>query len=126
MPSDRNNYKRISFSRTKFKDSGLKWLEETYGTPMPYFSNKVHSTDSHEEADDELDAHAEAPPTEEKITTVMLCDIPCRQTIEQVVAVLNVVCFANSYNLVYMPCNRPKYSQKINMGYAREPQKHLN
>lgn len=54
------------------------------------------------------------------ITTLMICDIPCRQTINQVVDAINEHGYAGTYDLVYMPpqkgFRRPKHSQ--NMGYA--------
>lgn len=54
--------------------------------------------------------------TDTNITTLMICDIPCRQSVEQICEVINQQGFANAYNLVYMPSKRPKYMQ--NMGYA--------
>lgn len=54
------------------------------------------------------------------ITTLMICDIPCRQTIQQVIDSINANGFTGTYDLVYMPpqkgFRRPKHSQ--NMGYA--------
>lgn len=61
------------------------------------------------------------PPAEgTPITTLMICDIPCRQTIQQVIDAINSHGFTGTYDLVYMPpqkgFRRPKQSQ--NMGYA--------
>jgi hypothetical protein len=54
------------------------------------------------------------------ITTLMMCDIPCRQTIRKVIDAINNHGFSGTYDMVYMPpqkgFRRPKHSQ--NMGYA--------
>jgi len=56
------------------------------------------------------------------ITTMMICDIPCRQNINQLIDVINEHGFSGTYDLVYMPPQKgfrrtsPKHSQ--NMGYA--------
>jgi len=88
-------YKRLNLSRSgPSKDSCHRWLEENI-----------------------LSQH---PPTETpaalEVTTLMICDIPCRQTIEQIIDVINQQGFTSTFNLVYMPSKRPKYVQ--NMGYA--------
>merc|ERR1719174_1665775 len=57
---------------------------------------------------------------QEDITTLMICDIPCRRTVEQVIDAINAYGFSGAYDLVYMPHQRgrrsPKNSQ--NVGYA--------
>lgn len=50
----------------------------------------------------------------------MMCDIPCRRNIQQIVDVIDSMGFAGTYDFVYMPpqkqfqCSR----QSNNMGYA--------
>jgi hypothetical protein len=94
---DSAKYKRINLCRTGRTDAAVKWLEENCSNPKT--------------------PHEEGPFTTE-ITTLMICDIPCRRTIEQLVGAIDGVGFANTYNLVYMPSKRPMYSQNVNMGYA--------
>lgn len=54
------------------------------------------------------------------VTTLMICDIPCRQTIQQLMDAIHAQGFAGTYDLIYMPPQKgrhtPKHSQ--NMGYA--------
>jgi len=76
------------------KESTTRWLEEN-----------VLSKHTH----DEIVADT-------KVTTLMICDIPCRQTVDQIIDAINHHGFTNTFDLVYMPSKRPKYSQ--NMGYA--------
>ena len=54
------------------------------------------------------------------ITTMMLCDIPCRQTIEKLIAAINAIGFADTYDLVYLPSHeaRRKVKHMKNIGYA--------
>lgn len=42
------------------------------------------------------------------ITTMMICDIPSRQTIGEVIEAINKHGFNNTYNLVYMPISIPR------------------
>lgn len=51
-----------------------------------------------------------------EITTLMLCGIPCRQKVDQVISAINKAGFGNTYDLLYMPAKRPRISQ--NLGYA--------
>lgn len=89
------SYNRMNLTRTgPKKDSCHRWLEENIASKHP---------------------HQNTPATSE-VTTLMLCDIPCRRTVEQIIEVINALGFANTFNLVYMPSKRPKYVQ--NMGYA--------
>merc|ERR1712118_485791 len=53
---------------------------------------------------------------EAEITTLMLCDIPCRQSIEQIIDAINMLGFEGRYDLVYRPAKRPTLRQ--NMGYS--------
>jgi hypothetical protein len=95
---DYGKYKRINLTRTGRADAALKWLETNCAEPgCPY----------------------EDPDTSE-ITTLMICDIPCRRSIEQILGAIDGVGFSNTYNLVYVPYKRPKKgcSQNVNMGYA--------
>ena len=53
----------------------------------------------------------------------MLCDIPCRMSINQVLDAINQVGFSRTYDLVYVPSRpgswRPKKTKSPqNMGYA--------
>jgi len=54
------------------------------------------------------------------ITTLMICDLPCRQSIHQLIEVINELGFGNTYDLVYLPPGKrhqkAKHSQ--NIGYA--------
>jgi hypothetical protein len=55
-----------------------------------------------------------------EITTMMLCDIPCRRTVEQVIEAIDMHGFIDTYDLVYMPHQKGRRtpSQSHNMGYA--------
>jgi len=60
-------------------------------------------------------------PTE--ITTLMVCDIPCTRTIEQVAAAMDSAGFGKTYDLIYMPKStkqrgRRAVAQVRNIGYA--------
>jgi len=52
------------------------------------------------------------------ITTLMVCDIPCRESIEQLMAVMDEVGFSKTYDLVYMPGQRGRQASRGNVGYA--------
>lgn len=56
----------------------------------------------------------------EEITTLMVCDIPCRRSIEQVMEAFDIHGFAGTYDLVYMPHQKGRRtpSQSQNVGYA--------
>jgi len=49
------------------------------------------------------------------ITTLMLCNIPCRYNVDEILDAINNEGFQNTYDFVYVP-NRKELSQ--NMGYA--------
>jgi len=53
-------------------------------------------------------------------TTMMICDIPCRQTASQVVQAIDECGFKDTYDLVYVPPQRGCHKAKhfLNMGYA--------
>jgi len=51
-----------------------------------------------------------------KVTTLMICGIPCRQSVDQIIEAINMTGFENTYNLLYVPAKRPRISQ--NLGYA--------
>lgn len=55
-------------------------------------------------------------------TTLMLCDIPCRRTVDEVQASIDVHGFANTYDLIYMPHrtdrNISATARVQNLGYA--------
>lgn len=87
--------KRLNLSRNgASKDACQKWPTET-----------ILSKNTHQERS-----------AAQEVTTLMICDIPCRQTIEQIIDAINLHGFANTFDLVYMPAKRPKYIQ--NMGHA--------
>jgi len=70
-----------------------------------------------------LDALAlDFPPgleTQTEMTTLMVCDIPCRQNIEQLVAVMDAAGFSKTYDFVYMPGRKGRHqAQGGNVGYA--------
>lgn len=50
-----------------------------------------------------------------EITTMMICDIPCRRGLEHIIAAIDGVGFANTYNMVYVPSKRMGDG---NMGYV--------
>jgi len=54
------------------------------------------------------------------VTTMMICDIPCRQTIGNIIDAINDCGFTDTYDLVYVPpqkgCHKAKYF--LNVGYA--------
>jgi hypothetical protein len=56
----------------------------------------------------------------EGTTTLMICDIPCRQNINQIIDAINVHGFENSYDLVYMPAHKASrvVNHFQNVGYA--------
>lgn len=56
----------------------------------------------------------------EGITTLMICDIPCRQNINQIIDAINVHGFENTYDLVYMPAHKASrvVNHFQNVGYA--------
>jgi hypothetical protein len=51
------------------------------------------------------------------VTTLMICDIPCRQTMDQLVEVMKLLGFGGAYNLVYMPSYKRR-KRPQNFGYA--------
>jgi len=53
-----------------------------------------------------------------EITTLMVCDIPCRESIEQLMGVMDAVGFSKTYDLVYMPGQRGRQTSQGNVGYA--------
>jgi len=58
----------------------------------------------------------------EPITTMMLCDIPCRLSIQEVVDAMDLQGFSNTFDLIYMPRPKGLRSEKAglhhNLGYA--------
>jgi len=71
--------------------------------------------------DDDVPALALDEPEEQtEVTTLMICDIPCRRSIEQVMEVVDMHGFANTYDLVYMPHQKGRrtQAQSQNVGYA--------
>jgi len=56
--------------------------------------------------------------TNAEVTTLMVCDIPCRESIEQLMAVMDEVGFSKTYDLVYMPGQRGRQASRGNVGYA--------
>lgn len=57
------------------------------------------------------------PPGE--ITTLMICDIPCRRNIEQLIATIDAAGFEKTYDFVYMPGRKGRrQAQGGNVGYA--------
>jgi len=64
----------------------------------------------------------------EDTTTLMIADIPCRQTIQQLIEAMNGLGFEGTYDLVYMPPQKGyrRQNHAQNMGYAfvnfKEPQ----
>lgn len=71
--------------------------------------------------------HPEAVPepceNQGEVTTLMVCDIPCTRTIEQVAAAMDSIGFAQTYDLIYMPKSpkqrgRRSVAQVRNVGYA--------
>jgi len=56
------------------------------------------------------------------ITTLMLCDLPCRLSILEVVDAMNLQGFSDTYDLIYMPRPKGLRSEKAglhhNLGYA--------
>lgn len=86
-------------------------------------STPAATTGSQNESENET--VAERKPSEEEsevkpITTMMICDIPCRKTTAQVLEAIDSFGFAGTYDLIYMPpqkgFRRANHSQ--NMGYA--------
>jgi len=56
--------------------------------------------------------------TNAEVTTLMVCDIPCRESIEQLMTVMDEVGFSKTYDLVYMPGQRGRQASRGNVGYA--------
>lgn len=59
--------------------------------------------------------------TIEPITTLMLCDLPCRLSIHEVVNVMNLRGFSDAFDLIYMPMTKglpKKQIRRRNLGYA--------
>lgn len=58
----------------------------------------------------------------EPITTLMVCDLPCCLSIQEVVDTINSQGFANTFDLIYMPRPKGLRSAKVelrhNLGYA--------
>jgi len=66
----------------------------------------------------EFESAAEMNPGAE-ITTLMICDIPCRRNIEQLIATIDAAGFAKTYDFVYMPGRKGRrQAQGGNVGYA--------
>lgn len=55
-----------------------------------------------------------------EITTLMIADIPCRKSIEDVIELIDSLGFTNTYNLVYMPSRMRPHGQGslTNIGYG--------
>jgi hypothetical protein len=81
---------------------------------------------SHSDSGWQRSAPPAAHPCEEMsaandITTLMICDIPCRLTIHQVIDAMDKGGYKNTYDLVYMPPRkgcRPHKQKQRNVGYA--------
>lgn len=56
------------------------------------------------------------------ITTLMICDLPCKKNISELVDVMHMYGFVDTYDFLYMPARRTKRSQENgrtgNVGYA--------
>merc|ERR1712106_904489 len=52
----------------------------------------------------------------QEVTTLMICDLPCRLTVYEIIDTISCHGFADTCNLLYMPSKYPKFT--YNMGYA--------
>jgi len=52
------------------------------------------------------------------MTTMMICNIPCRSTRDDVIEAIHSTGFADTYDFVYVPCGRRAATRIGNMGYA--------
>jgi len=55
--------------------------------------------------------------SDEDITTLMICDIPCQQTIQQVAGAIDDLEFADTYDLIYLPAHKGRKDTR-SIGYA--------
>jgi hypothetical protein len=52
------------------------------------------------------------------VTTLMLCDIPCRTTEDILIQTLATLGFAGTYDLLYLPLKQRSSQHRGNLGYA--------
>lgn len=97
----------------------MPFVRKSIEPPFPEASKMGPSkSGNHQLFSSKLAASTLAATINAEITTLMVCDIPCRESIEQLMTVMDEVGFAKTYDLVYMPGQRGRQASRGNVGYA--------